>query len=464
VFGRIFSPLKPAPYKPIETDYKYWMGIVYNHWRMRVCFSIFFGYALFYFTRKSFTFAMPFMAESLGYTKAELGILASILYITYGISKFVSGVSADRSNPRYFMAFGLIMTGILNILFGMSSSIWMLGFFWALNGWFQAWGWPASCKLLNFWYEKSERGFWYSICSASHNLGGAIIPLLSVHCAMTYGWRYAMFIPAIISITMGIILIFLLRDVPRTLKLPTVEDFKLEPNEYTDLVEVKKHPSLSMREITKLVLLNKYVWIFAIAYFFVYVVRTAINDWTMFYLIEVKDASTMFAGFGITSFEVGGFVGMLLAGILSDTIWKGNRIPSMVICAFGLVFSVLGLWYLPPGSIYLDLTLLALIGAFVFGPQMIIGLAAAEYVDKRASSAANGFTGTLGYFGAAFAGFPIGKMIDTWGWDGFFLAQAICAIAVCTLLLPLWTNKYNSENDKDDDKLWDKPSTSTEPA
>lgn len=453
MFSRIKPLLLPAPYQPIETDYKYWMRIVFNQWRLRICFSIFFGYAIFYFTRKSLTFAMPFMTESLGYTKAELGILASVLYFSYGISKFVSGMSADRSNPRYFMAFGLIMTGVCNICFGMSSSIWLFALFWALNGWFQAWGWPASCKLLNFWFEKAERGFWYSLCSTSHNLGGALIPIIVVFSAEAFGWRFALFIPAVISIFMGIALIFLLRDVPRSLKLPTVEDFKSNPDEYTDLVTETKHPSLKFQEIIKFVLLNKYVWIFAISYFFVYVIRTAINDWTMFYLIEAKEASHFLAGLGVTLFEIGGFVGMILTGFVSDIIWKGNRVPSMVICAFGLGASLIGLWYSPPGNIYLDLALLALIGAFVFGPQMIVGLAAAEYVDKRASSSANGFAGTLGYFGAAAAGFPIGKLIDTWGWDVFFLTQTVCAIIICVLLLPLWGSN-NKDEQQQKQKLW----------
>ena len=112
--------LKPAAYLPvmsdqaqIQTDYKYW--------RMRICYSIFLGYAFFYFTRKSFTFAMPYIAADLGFSKSELGMLGSILYISYGFSKFLSGVLSDRSNPRYFMAVGLIATGFLNIFFGMSS-------------------------------------------------------------------------------------------------------------------------------------------------------------------------------------------------------------------------------------------------------------------------------------------------------------------------------------------------------
>ncbi len=57
---------------------------------------------------------------------SDVGILGTLFYITYGCSKFVSGMISDRSNPRYFMGIGLVMTGIINILFGMSSSLWSL--------------------------------------------------------------------------------------------------------------------------------------------------------------------------------------------------------------------------------------------------------------------------------------------------------------------------------------------------
>lgn len=95
----------------------------YKYWRMRIFYSMFLGYVFFYFTRKSFTFAMPTLIADLGFDKAQLGIIGSTLYITYGISKFVSGVMSDQSNPRYFMAIGLIITGISNIFFGLSSTI-----------------------------------------------------------------------------------------------------------------------------------------------------------------------------------------------------------------------------------------------------------------------------------------------------------------------------------------------------
>ena len=153
----LLNLLKPAPIvseiqdaETVKKNYKYW--------RLRTFYAMWAGYAFFYFTRKSFTFAMPIMQSELGMDKFELGLLGSILYISYGASKFLSGILGDKSNPRYFMSIGLILTGIFNLFFGMSSYFWAFALFWGLNGWFQGWGWPGCAKLLTHWYSQSERG------------------------------------------------------------------------------------------------------------------------------------------------------------------------------------------------------------------------------------------------------------------------------------------------------------------
>ena len=128
--------LRPAPYTE-EIQDENTVKETYKYWRFRIFYGMYIGYVFYYFTRKSFTFAMPSLMQDLGFEKSDMGILASIMAITYGLSKFLSGVLADRSNPRFFMAFGLILTGIANIFFGFSSTILMFAIFWGLNGWFQ---------------------------------------------------------------------------------------------------------------------------------------------------------------------------------------------------------------------------------------------------------------------------------------------------------------------------------------
>lgn len=429
--------IRPAPYaEEIKDEAE--VKKQYRYWRIRIFYSMYIGYVFYYLTRKSFTFAMPAMIQDLGYTKSELGILGSILALTYGASKFVSGVLADRANPRVFMGVGLILTGVFNIAFGLSSSILLFAIFWGLNGFFQGWGWPPCARLLTHWYSIKERGTWWGSWNTSHSVGGFAIPLIAAVCAQYFGWRYALYIPGTLCICVGIFLINRLRDTPQSLGLPPIEKFK---NDYATNDHEKEH-ELPMKTILfEYVLRNKFIWILAAAYLFVYVIRTAINDWSMLFLVEEKRYSQIAAGACVAFFEIGGIFGSFIAGVASDKIFKGRRGPVNVLYSLGVIFAVGAFWFSPVRSVALDSALLFVIGFLIFGPQMLIGMVAAEVSHKKAAGSATGFVGWIAYLGAALAGYPLGKLTQEWGWPSFFAILAGCGVICVLLLLPLWSIK-----------------------
>lgn len=436
----IFNLFKPAPYIPQISDPQE-VQKNYRYWRIRIFYSMFIGYALYYFTRKSFTFAMPGLIEDLHFTKGELGLLGSILYITYGVSKFVSGVLSDRSNPRYFMAIGLMITGVLNIFFGLSSSLLMFAVFWGLNGWFQGFGWPPCARLLTHWYSQNERGSWWSTWSTSHNVGAFLIPWIIGLCLYFFDWRAAMYVPGVLCIFSGFFLINRLRDTPQSLGLPSIEEYR---NDYGGAKKAEEQ-ELSTKEILiDYVVKNKYIWMLSIAYFFVYVVRTGINDWTALFLHEQKGYGRMGANGFASLFEAGGFFGMLCAGWASDHLFAAKRGPINVIFALGMLVSTLAFWYVPEGFPWLDSTMIFLIGFTTFGPQMLIGVAAAELSHKKAAATSTGFAGCFAYMGAAVAGYPLGKLTQDIGWDGFFWALVLCCAISALLLVPMWSVRANT--------------------
>lgn len=432
---KLLKFLQPDPYIPeiqdpevVKQDYKYW--------RIRILYSMFIGYAFYYFTRKSFTFAMPGLIADLGFDKSQLGILGSIISLTYGISKFASGIIGDRVNPRYMMAIGLIMTGICNIFFGLSSSILFFAIFWGLNGWFQGFGWPPCARFLTQWYSHSERGSWWSTWNVSHNVGGFLIPWIAGVALQYFGWRYAMFIPGVICILGGFFLINRLRDTPQSLGLPPIEKYR---NDYTTKQEIKEDQLTTKNILVDYVLKNPYMWMLAIAYFFVYAVRTGINDWTALFLVETKGYSSIGANGCVSLFEVGGFFGSLAAGWSSDYLFGARRGPVNVIFAIAMLLFIALFWFVPPGYTLLDSIAMFCVGFAIFGPQMMIGIAAAELSPKRAAATSTGFVGFFAYIGAACAGYPLGTITQNLGWDGFNVALLFCCAISVLLLAPLWS-------------------------
>ena len=435
---------KPAPHiaemedqEEVKTTYKYW--------RIRIMYSMFIGYAFYYFTRKSYTFAMPGIMAELHLDKSELGVMGSVFALSYGLSKFISGVMSDQSNPRYFMAFGLILTGIVNIFFGFSSSLLLFALFWGLNGWFQGFGWPPCVRFLTHWYSHSERGSWWSICSVSQNIGAFLIPWIVGLCLHYYGWRAALYVPGVISIVGGLFLINRLRDTPQSLGLPPIEKFR---NDYINKTAEanEEEKKLSTKELVIGVLTNRYIWLLAVAYFFVYLVRTGIGEWTSIFLIENKDYSRLGASGTVSLFEAGGFFGSLSAGWISDRLFQAKRGPVNALFSIALLITITCFWCVPAGYPWLDSIALFAIGFATFGPQMLIGVTAAELASKKASATAVGLIGWIAYLGTASAGYPLGKLIDSLGWEGFFWAMVSCSFLCISLLLPLWNvTKATSE-------------------
>ncbi|WBV66238.1 MFS transporter [Legionella pneumophila] len=114
------------------------------------------------------------------------------------------------------------------------------------------------------------------------------------------------------------------------------EDFSGSTNHHQEKTE------LSVKEILwNYVLCNQYIWILSISYLFIYIVRTAINDWSMLYLTEVKEYSLITAGSCVIWFEVGGFFGNLVAGWSSDKIFQGKRNPINVLFTAGVFATLL---------------------------------------------------------------------------------------------------------------------------
>lgn len=111
-----------------ETDQQY------RALRPRLLMCMVIGYAAFYLTRKSVNYVLPALQTDLGLDKGDIGLLGSLFYLTYGLSKFTAGLWHDSHGQRAFMGIGLFATGVLNVLFAFGESLTLLLVVWTLNG------------------------------------------------------------------------------------------------------------------------------------------------------------------------------------------------------------------------------------------------------------------------------------------------------------------------------------------
>ncbi len=427
----------------------------FKYWETRTMVACILGYAMFYFVRKNISIAMPYMNTELGISKTDLGLFLTLHGLVYGLSKFINGIWGDRSNARYFLVAGLILCSLCNLLFGLSTSIIVLGVFWVLNGWFQGMGVPPCTRLMTHWVAPEKLATKMSLWNTSHSIGaGLAIVFCGYIVSIDWGnyfistsifsqhWRWSFLIPAALVLVSAVFVFFLVRDTPSSVGLPELKGGKA-PN------RLKKEDSIAFKAfLREKVFLNPTIWIFAVGNFFLYITRFAILDWGPTMLKEHLHLDITHAGLSVASFEIAGIGGMLAAGWATDRFFGGRAARTCTICMSIATLCLISLSLLDEhSSLLLANVILMASGFFIYGPQALVGIAAANIATKRAAATAGGFCGLFGYGSTIVSGWGIGFLVERTGWD--IAIYSLIGIAVISALVfaLAWKAKANGYDD-----------------
>ena len=435
-----------------KKSFKYWQ------WRVIICSMI--GYSMFYFVRKNFSFAMPVLGAEYGISDTSFGLILTIAGLVYGVSKFVNGFIADRANARWHLVIALTACVILNALFGWSpmlsrmisgsaegpdfvgTLVTITAVFLILNNLFQGAGFGPCNRLLVHWIPPKELATKMSLWNVSHSVGAGIVAVVcgALVASPTPGsWRWCFWVPAIVS-GLGVVFIyFTLRDTPSSVGLPELENTKTE-------IDDDDSPAQYRRFVMKKVFMNPIVWLLAVSDMLLYVVRFAVLDWGPKFLQQGDNPlSPTLAGWTIGIFEVFGCVGMLLAGVITDKVFKGKGQRMCLIEMLLTAVCLLAIHFLPDGtSPVIMLLLLAMAGFFLYGPQALYCVVSGKQVTKKAASAAAGLIGLFCYFSVFFTGYGIGALSDAFGqgfWNNLFLIMTGVSVLSAAVLIPIWNIK-----------------------
>lgn len=399
----------------------------FRYWQRRTLIATMIGYAAYYFVRKNLSLAMPAMQQDLGISKSDLGLFLTLHGLLYGVSKFANGFLGDRANARYFMIAGLLLSALANVVFGFSSAVLVLGITWMANGWVQGMGFPPCARLMTHWYHPKELATKMSIWNTSHSIGAALVVIFSGY-IVGFGWRWVFFAPAILVTLVCVFLWFSLRDTPSSVGLPEIKVTGADGKATGDVP-----PADFKRFVRKQVFCNPYIWIIAIANFFVYTFRYGVLDWGPTLLTESKGISLHHAGWMVAAFEIAGILGMLATGWLTDRVFGGRGARTCVFCMALAGLFLLLFWKLPSLPPLAATLLLGGAGFFIYGPQALVGITAANLATKHAAGTAVGFTGLFGYLSAILSGWGLGYVAQHYGWN-LALGALVGAAAIGTLL------------------------------
>lgn len=410
---------------------------LYPVMRYRVFISIFIGYMGYYFVRNT----TSVLSGILHMSATEIGIISCAGFLSYGISKFISGLISDRSNSKIFLSAGLFLSGLVNFFIGyipgILTSVTLFTVMYLLNGWIQGMGYPPGAKTLVYWYDRKERITWATIWNLSHNVGGALAPVII---GFSFGFfgdsalehaKAAFIIPGVLCMVMSLFIYFLQVDRPVSVGLPPIEEWKGDHSVNTQSARHSIYYTIKNNIIN-----NKKLIYCCIHGSFIYILRYGIVAWAPKFLSDASDVGGKGMGKlasmgGFSVFEIGGILGMLLAGYLSIKVFRNSKPLTNTLFLSCTIILLAIYWYLPSGVeyLYLNYAVLVLLGLSIYGPVMFIGLYSMELVPKEAAGAASGLSGTFSYiFGSIVATLGMGIIVDKLGWGTAFLVLIFSAI------------------------------------
>lgn len=401
---RFFAPLPPAPVMMGADEAKKKYGV----YKWSVFLSATIGYALFYVCRLSLSVVKKPLVDEGVFTEGQLGTIGSALFFSYAIGKLVNGFFSDRTNVNRFISFGLLLTAFCNIALGFFPGFFLFLSVWGLSGWFQSLGAAPCVVALTRWFKSCERGTYYGIWSASHNIGKAITFSLLPVLVGIGGWQWGFWGAGVLGIVGSILVKLFLFDSPESKGLPTPEENKTISN----ITESPDDESVAVSQ--KSIVRNPYIWLLALSSALMYISRYAIESWGIFYAQAEKGYSNMQAGEIIGMTAITGIIGTAISGLISDKFFRGSRnVPALTAGLLNILSVGLFLFY-PDGNFWMDAAAM-LIHGFAIGVLITLlgGLMAVDLAPKKAAGAAMGLIGIASYIGAALQEIISGYLIGS---------------------------------------------------
>ena len=265
-------------------------------------------------------------------------------------------------------------------------------------------GSPPGVISLSRWFPKIRRGTFYSLFSSSPYVGKFLSLFLMGILVEAFSWESGFLMASFAGLVGTVIILTMVFDTPESKGLPSVQELSGEP-----VTQVDKTPT---KELQKWVLKHPGIWIIALASAFIYISEYAVSGWGVLFLQKARGFSledaTQIIAYAISF----GAVGTVLAGWLSDYIFKGNRVKPTVIS--GIICTIsLALFLFTEAGYFMNIVYVSVFSMAMGALYCIVaGLMALDIVPRKATGAALGVVGVVSYVAAGLQEITSGYLIE----------------------------------------------------
>ncbi|KAL8173795.1 UNVERIFIED_CONTAM: hypothetical protein K2H54_025619 [Gekko kuhli] len=398
--------------------------------------------------------------------KELFGALDNAFLVAYAIGMYISGIFGERLPLRYYLSGGMLLSGLFTALFGLGY-YWQIHYLWyfviiqVCNGLVQTTGWPSVVTCVGNWFGKGKRGLIMGIWN-SHTSVGNILGSLIAGAFVSQAWGLSFIVPGIIIATMGVVCFLFLIEYPDDVECSpplhhasseekgleaenSIGDGSLNASNHSRenimvAVESTKESTEGPEAISFFGALRiPGVIEFSFCLLFAKLVSYTFLYWLPLYIVNVAHFSAKKAGDMSTLFDVGGIIGGILAGLISD--YTGGRATTccvMLILAAPMLFLYN---YIGQNGLATSIVMLIICGGLVNGPYALITTAVSADLgtheclqgNAKALSTVTAIIDGTGSVGAALGPLLAG-LISQSGWDNVFYMLITADVLACLLL------------------------------
>lgn len=293
-----------------------------QHYKWEVLALLWFAYLFNQADRQVFNVVLPLIKEDLLLSDVQIGWIATIFNLVYALLVPVAGFTGDIFSRKWIVTLSVIFWSVATMLTGLSNGILMLIITRSLaTGAGEAFFGPANYSLLAQYHDKT-RAFAMSIHQTAYYVGIILSGFMAGYIGEIYGWRSAFYLFGSVGVVHGIVMAIRLKD-----------------KKETDSENSKE--KVLFTEGFKIVFSTPTALILTLCFSGLIFVLTGYLTWMPTYLFENFQMSLSSAGFHSMFFtHLFAFLGIILAGKLSDKVANKNPSYRMMMQGLGLLIAV----------------------------------------------------------------------------------------------------------------------------
>ncbi|KAG3199030.1 hypothetical protein PC128_g5604 [Phytophthora cactorum] len=414
----------------------------YRWRRLQNWFPMGVAYAAFYMARYNVAAGnVSSVRNQLGFSSVYMGWVLSAGSWAYAISSPFTGQITDYIGGRNGMIVACVGAALCNLALGMiflsngSHLVKQILFvvFYAANTLMQGFGTSAVVKINAAWYLASERGVFAGIFNTMLTSGYYLSLGTGSSIIESLGWAYVFVIPGGALLVMSFIIMSFVKSTPADTnhfspdRLPT----QIEPQCIScrdDMEEEVLTPKQQMKQ-----LLKNYTFLgYLAALFFLCWARDGFLNWFLSFFDDVRSTPLTSSDTAIIggAWTIGGFVGGILCGWISDAVFQSNRVKPIFIFSL-LQAVVLGVIYFVSATCSVAAlgALTFLSSVFILGNYTLLSYTVPTDLPQDIAAGATGVMHAVGYFSTGLSSAVMGNVIDGAG----YLVWAISLIVASVL-------------------------------